>query len=489
MSSHREAPEISKDPVADSTDLYAFVSPDAPDTVTIIANYVPLQGPAGGPNFYEFGDDVVYEINIDNDADGDVDITYEFQFTTVIEIGGTFLYNVGPITSLTSSNWNRRQFYSVTRIDWEDHKKHCDHGHRHHHGHERRPGVMQLASNLPCPPCNVGPRSTPDYGTLANAAIQTLTDGTKVFAGQRAEGFYVDLGSIFDLGALRPIQGAHLIPIPGSAAAVNATKDLNVHAIALQIPKTLLTHHGDMPTDTKNPLSVIGVYTSASRQRVHFNHGRDDRLNPANFGPWSQVSRLGNPLFNEVLVPMERKDDWNQDPPSNDSEYADGVLHPELAKLLPVLYPGAFPNLAALVNSGKPRADLAAVLLTGIPLGVVSPDFQNFTGTTQADLLRLNMAVPPTPSPNNLGAVGGDLGGYPNGRRLADDVVTIELKAIAGATYPLVDSTFTPDAAVGIVDQGLTSSVTDQTAKGTESYLPNFPYLGTPHSGYEVPAA
>ena len=141
MSSHREAPEISKDPVADSTDLYAFVSPDAPDTVTIIANYVPLQGPAGGPNFYEFGDDVVYEINIDNDADGDVDITYEFQFTTVVEIGGTFLYNVGPIDSLTSSNWNRRQFYSVARIDWEDHKKHCDHGHPHHHGHERRPGV------------------------------------------------------------------------------------------------------------------------------------------------------------------------------------------------------------------------------------------------------------------------------------------------------------------------------------------------------------
>jgi hypothetical protein len=186
---------------------------------------------------------------------------------------------------------------------------------------------------------------------------------------------------------------------------------------------------------------------------------------------------------------MERKDDWNQDPPTNDSEYADGVLHPELAKLLPVLYPGAFPNLAALVNSGKPRADLAAVLLTGIPLGVVSPDFQNFTGTTQADLLRLNMAVPPTASPNNLGAVGGDLGGYPNGRRPADDVVTIELKAIAGATYPLIDPTFTPDAAVGIVDQGLTSSATDQTARGTESYLPNFPYLEDPHSGYDVPAA
>jgi hypothetical protein len=319
-----------------------------------------------------------------------------------------------------------------------------------------------------------------------------LPGGAKAFAGQRAEGFYVDLGSIFDLGALRPIQSAHLIPIPGSAAAVNATKDLNVHSIALQVPMTQLTRDGQPPTDPKKPYSVIGVWTTAARQRVHFNHPHDHKRsprNPADFGPWTQVSRLGNPLFNEVLVPMEDKDDWNHDPPTNDSEYADGVLHPELAKLLPVLYPGAFPNLQALVSSGKPRADLAAILLTGIPLGVISPDFQNFTGTTQADLLRLNMAIPPASSPNNLGVLGNDLAGYPNGRRVADDVVTIELKAIAGATYPLVDNTFTPDGAVGIVDQGLTSSASDQTAKGTENYLSTFPYLGHPKSGYDVPAA
>ena len=263
-----------------------------------------------------------------------------------------------------------------------------------------------------------------------------------------------------------------------------------MHTIALQVPKTLLAADAALPTDPKKPYSAIGVWTTASRQRVHFNHhGHRDWNNPANVGPWTQVSRLGNPLFNEVLVPMERKDDWNGDSPFDDSQYADGVLAPELAKLLPVLYPGAFPNLAALVASGKPRADLAAILLTGIPLGVVSPDFQNFTGTTQADLLRLNMAIPPTAAPNNLGAVGGDLGGFPNGRRLADDVVTIELKAIAGATYPLIDPTYTPDAAVGIVDQGLTSSPTDQAARATENYLPTFPYLGHPHSGYEVPAA
>src|SRR5690242_6036465 len=198
MSSHREAPEISKDPVADSTDLYAFVSPDNPSTVTFLANYVPLQGPAGGPNFYEFGDDVLYAIHVDNDNDADVDITFEFRFTTMIEIGGTFLYNVGPIASLNSPNWNRRQFYTLTRIDWER----CNPPAR--PTKDRRHRRTVLAENVPCPPCNVGPRSTPNYATLASAAITNLSSGGKVFCGQRAEGFYVDLGSIFDLGALRP---------------------------------------------------------------------------------------------------------------------------------------------------------------------------------------------------------------------------------------------------------------------------------------------
>ncbi|HEY3830978.1 MAG TPA: DUF4331 domain-containing protein [Acidimicrobiia bacterium] len=466
MSSHREAPEISKDPVADSTDLYAFVSPDDHDTVTLIANYVPLQGPAGGPNFYEFGDDVLYEINIDNNNDANTDITYQFRFNTVIEVGGTFLYNVGPIDSLSSSNWNRRQFYSVTRVDWS--------------GSKSRSTV--LAKNVPCPPCNIGPRSTPDYSKLANEAIHSLPGGGKVFAGQRAEGFYVDLGSIFDLGALRPIQSLHEIPIPASAAAVNATKQLNVHSIALQLPKSKLTHNGSTPTNPAHAASVIGVYTSASRQRVHMYEG-----DGTNTGPWTQVSRLGNPLFNEVLVPMEHKDDWNRTDPVHDSNFASGVLHPELGALLPVLYKGHFPNLAKLDASKAPRSDLAAILLTGIPSGIV-PGFQNFTGSTQADLLRLNMAIPPAHTPKNLGVVGGDLAGFPNGRRIADDVVTIELKAIAGATYPLVEPSYKPDAAVGDVDQGLTSSATDQTAKGTEHYLAHFPYLGVPFSGYDVPA-
>src|SRR6476646_6365423 len=180
MSSHREAPEISKDPVADSTDLYAFVSPDHPDTVTLIANYVPLQGPAAGPNFYEFGDDVLYEIHVDNNGDGKADITFQFDFSTVLQVGKTFLYNVGPITSLDAKTWNRRQFYDVTRIDWNTRGRGFDDGQGQRHrdddgyGFGFRPQLRKLASHVSCPPCNIGPLSTPDYVVLANAAIAGL---------------------------------------------------------------------------------------------------------------------------------------------------------------------------------------------------------------------------------------------------------------------------------------------------------------------------
>src|SRR5215472_9219752 len=214
MSSHREAPEISKDPVADSTDLYAFVSPDKPGMVTIIANYIPLQGAAGGPNFYEFGDDVIYDIRIDNSGNSKPDITYQFRFSTAAGNPETFLYNTGPITSLASPNWNRKQVYSVTRID--------------------SGGEQLLGRDLACPPCNIGPLSTPD-------------DASKVFAGQRAEGFYVDLGSIFDLGNLRPFQAFNVFAKAEgltAAAGVNATKLLNVHSIAIQVPISRVTRKG-----------------------------------------------------------------------------------------------------------------------------------------------------------------------------------------------------------------------------------------------------
>jgi hypothetical protein len=455
MSSHREAPEISKDPVADNTDVYAFVSPDRPDTVTLIANYIPLEGPAGGPNFFEFGDDVLYSIYVDNDGDAKPDVSYHFQFRSEIRNPNTFLYNTGPIGSLDDPDWNRRQFYSVTRWDG-DHK-----------------GTV-IGENLASPPCNIGPRSTPNYGSLAGAAVHTLGGGEKVFAGQRNDGFFVDLGAIFDLGDLRPFQNLHLIP-SAATASVDTLSTLNVHTIAIQVPISHLTRDGSVPSDPLAAKSVLGVWAAASRRKVRLAEGKGR----SDSGPWVQVSRLGNPLFNEVIVPMSRKDEWNATGPEDDKDFVQYVQQPELASLLPVLYPGVFPNLASLNSSGASRDDLVAILLTGLPSGIV-PGFQNSTGKTLADMLRLNVAIPPASSPNALGLIGGDKAGFPNGRRVFDDVVTIELRAVAGVTYPLVKPSFTPDGAAGLVSEQLTPAA--------GRYQSTFPYLGLPYDGFSTPS-
>jgi len=455
MSSHREAPSISQDPVADNADTYAFVSPDDPLTVTIITNYVPLQGPPGGPNFFEFGDDVLYSIYVDNDGDALPELEFRFQFRTTLQNEDTFLYNTGPITSLTSPSWNKRQLYSLSlvRSDGPD---------------------TVLAKDLACPPCNIGPRSTPDYDALAAAAVHSLPGGISVFAGQRNDGFFVDLGAIFDLGDIRELQTHHLIP-SAAGTSVDPLKTLNIHAIAIKVPISMLTRDGSTPSNPLGATSVLGIWGGASRRKVQV---RDDNGNGTKgSGPWVQVSRLGNPLFNEVIVPVGDKDRWNAVDPIQDKSFEKYVNQPELAKLLPVLYPGVFPNLAAYT---KDRADLHAILLTGIPQGVV-PGFMNFTGPKPADMLRLNVAIPPSSNPNALGVVGGDLAGYPNGRRVFDDVVSIELKAVAGATIPLVDPSYSPDGAVGLVSSYLTP--------GTDRYQSSFPYLGTPHDGYDTPSS
>jgi hypothetical protein len=510
MSSHREAPQISKDPTADSTDLYAFVSPDKPSTVTLIANYIPLQAPDGGPNFYEFADDVRYAINIDNDGDGKVDIAYEFDFTTVNNIPESFLYNDGPIVPFTppgtkGSAWNRQQTFKLTRVD---HPK---------HGKPRR---SVLGRHLLVPPCNIGPLSTPHYAETylaqhGHSAVQSFKAGRHhgtVFAGQRAEGFYVDLGAVFDLGGLRGFENFH-VGGPGAGLmsgmpGVNSSAAVNVHSLALQIPIVDLVAGGHAPSSTTSSNAVIGVWTTASRQKVQINDGRTGELTAS--GPHEQVSRLGNPLVNELLIGLGDKDRWNVKHPTSDGEaFFKYFANPLLAQLLPALYTangkpdGAtiFPHLKAYNGShhgtskaNAARPDLVAILLSGIPNSVtkaLGAPPTNVGGTGLADHLRLNVAQKPTTDKkkiSNLGYLGGDPAGFPNGRRVFDDVATIELRAVAGATIPLVDPNFHPDAPAGAVDFSLTRGSHDTTAKGTESYLSSFPYLGTPYSGYSTPA-
>lgn len=514
MSSHREAPQISKDPNADSTDVYAFISTDTPGSVTLICNYIPLQLPDGGPNFNEFADDVLYAINIDNTGSGNPAISFQFKFTTTPSQSDTFLYNDGPITSPTAATWNRPQTYTLTRVDYAA---------------DGSATSTVLGQNLVVPPCNVGPGSTPNYvSALVAPSIQKVGTNITVFAGQRAEGFYVDLGTTFDLGTLRPFASMHAFAKnnPNSKApGVNSTSDVNVHSLALQVPIEQLTSSKTKPTSTTASDAVIGVWTSASRQKVQINDGNRQTAKNTASGPYVQVSRLGHPLVNELLIATRYKDLWNSMSPIQ----ADGsalFLHyftlPTLATLLPSLYPGVFPNLQAYNNgANNTRPDIKAIFLSGIPQSVlvkaglggkVPPT--NVGGTGLADQLRLNVAQPPTPvSAANFsvfGYLGGDPAGFPNGRRPFDDVATIELRAVAGATLPLV-TTFTPDAAVGtvgtdprgVISFGLTEGSAgsagasgftaaqanqDTTALGTENYLSTFPYLGTPYSGYFNPS-
>lgn len=475
MTSHREAPGISSDPAADNTDVYAFVSPDKPSTVTLISNFIPLQGAAAGPNFYRFDPNVLYEIMIDNDGDGAEEITYQFRFQTHVANSATFLYNVGPISYNSSTksftNLNVWQTYSVTKVNGSRRDQFSSDN-------------VTLATGLLVPPPDIGPRSTANYDTaIFPNTVYTLATGQTVFAGPRADGFYVDLGSIFDLGTLRPFASDHLIPTPPTTTGVDGTSSFNVHSIAIQVPITELTSTGKLPTGVSDSNATIGVWSSASRQRVRVLETDQYNAPIAELaGPWLQVSRLGNPLINEVMIPLLQKDYWNQQAPVADSQFLASYNSPQLQGLLPVLYPGVFPNLAAYSTSNSTRPDLVAILLTGIPTGIIA-GFQNYTGTVQADELRLNLAIPPaitTTNPaanasNRLGLLGGDASGFPNGRRVFDNVTAIELQAIAGATIPLVNSKFTADAAASLLNDGTTNPV---------PYLSNFPYLPHPYQGY-----
>ena len=381
-SSHREAPMISEDPTADNTDLYAFRSPDKPNTLTIISNFIPAEDPAAGPNYYTFSPRARYNIHIDRTGDGRADIIYRFRFKS--KPGQLFLGNT-------------EQRYTVERLTPD--------------------GRSQIVARGMTPPNNIGPRTLmgKDYRQLAQSRVADLRGGGKVFAGQRDDAFYADIGAIFDLLAIRKGTG-------DQGGGKDFFAGYAVHALALQIPISQL--------DTKS--HVIGVWSSTERQMVRIHDDGNAAMR------WMQVSRLGNPLVNEVIIPTTMKDLWNSRKPAGDKSFAKYYRTPILAKVMNQLYKLGVPE--------KNRNDLVAVLLTG-----VNEPKLNYTGPTLADMLRINLSIPVTPPSDfkRLGVLAGDLQGFPNGRRLGDDVVDIAERAVAGAlvgkNVPLGDGVDFPD--------------------------------------------
>ncbi len=440
-SSHREAPLITEDPAADNTDVYAFVSPDDPDSTTLISNFTGFQEPGGGPNYFKFGDDVLYKIHIDNDGDAVEDITYEFRFSTTTVDPDNYLYATGPIESIESDAWNRPQTYTVTKVE-----------------NGRR---TVIGSDLLSPPNNVGPRSTPDYESLAAEAVHSVQGGGSVFAGQRDDGFFVDIASIFDLGTLRPFQEGHAVPgdTPESntnTAGIDTFAGYNVNSIALEVPTSELTDGED----------VIGVWSTASRRKVRV-FAQNSSATPVHRGRWVQVSRLGQPLINEAVVPLRFKDVFNTLTPAQDADVfptlsapnsgsTNGpiplVTDPILGEQIAALYDIAVPCTTDNPCDSDFRDDLVEVFLTGID-GVNQP-----ANVRPAEVLRLNTAVAES--------------GFPNGRVVGDDVVDTALQVVAGA---LRDDA-PPEAEL----------LTDGVDGSDVPFADGFPYLGTPHQGYEI---
>lgn len=412
-SSHREAPLIADDPVHDNTDTYAFVSPDDPDTVTLVASWAPFSEPNGGPNFYPWEDGSWYDINIDSNGDATPDITYRWTFQTDDQRGtDTFLYNNGPVESLDDENLLFRQTFTLTKIEGDS--------------------ETEIASG-PVAPSNVGPASMPDYGALRDASITEVEGGGQTFAGQSDDPFFLDL-RVFDL-----LYGGDL-----SLTGEDTLAGYNVNSVALQVPIDEVALNGDSST---NP--VVGVWSTTSKQGLTLEPGT---ATPE--GDFVQVSRLGMPLVNEVVVPAALKDAFNGISPDMDAAAADGavldrVLDPELPKLIEAIYGVPAPE--------GPREDIQQIFLTGIAesTGPIKADLnsQVLNGDVEADafvpseMMRLNLTVPPTAEPNRLGVLAGDLAGFPNGRRLADDVVDIEIQALMGAAQSgeLVEALATGD--------------------------------------------
>jgi hypothetical protein len=424
-SSHREAPLTAADPQIDGTDLYAFVSPDDADSVTLVSNWIPFEEPAGGPNFYAFAEGVRYDINVSNDGDANPEIIYRWKFKNHYRNPNTFLYNTGAVETLNDEDLNFYQTYKLVR---------------------KVPGkrARTLVSNATVAPSDIGQASFPDYEGVSNEAIKTLDNGGKTWAGQAEDPFFLDL-RVFDL-----LYGGDFSEVGDDTLA-----GFNVNSMAIQIPSDELAKGRDTED---NP--VIGVWTTASRRSTRIQRGDGTQKFK---GPFVQLSRLGQPLVNEVVVPVSAKDYFNGSKPKNDGQFLGAVNDPELPRLIEAVYGIPAPD-SNDEKSGIQRDDLIQVFLTGIP------DLNQPAGVQPSEMLRLNMTTPPCESGtcaeySNLGVIGGDVAGFPNGRRLGDDVIDIALQVFEGELI------------------GNPNDLGDGVSINDENFRSTFPYLGLPHRG------
>src|SRR5215216_328418 len=428
-SSHREAPLTSIDPTADDTDLYAYTANDAPGSLTVVANWIPFEDPAGGPNFYRFDDRARYYINVDNTGDGAPDVRYRFTFKTRFAHPNSFLYALPGVASINDPKLNVKQTYTVTREIYKN-------------GKERSSKV--IAQRLPVAPNNVGPKTIPNYDTVANQAIKSLRGGGKVFAGPRDDPFFVDLGQTFDAINFRPGVGTG-----NQGGGKDDLAGYNTNSIVLQVPEAQVTRNRKSVASPSASNAVVGVWASTERRALEISGTGKSR------GRWVQVSRLGNPLVNEVVIPIGKKDMFNRTRPKDDAKnYASYVLNPELAAVMNQLF-----HLGAPEHN---RDDIVSALLVGLPGKTrISPK------AVPADTLKINLGVPPSANPNRMGVLAGDLAGFPDGRRLADDVTDESLRVVAG------------------VLKGNNVPLGDGVDQNDVSFLGSFPYVAPPHSGFE----
>lgn len=484
-SSHREAPFVTGRPKVDASDFYMFNSYEAGRAgyVTLIANYLPLQDPAGGPNFFNLEDNALYEISIDNSGSGAAALTFQFRFTTTtqglaVTAGNVSipvpLINIGPVAAGSSSAQNVAQTYTLTLVTGD-----------------RRKGTAQPITNAATgsatfarPLDNIGAKSIPDYLDYANSFIYPITipgcsAPGRVFVGQRMDGFVVNLGGTFDLVNIKyPVTQLAPAGVNARNDEPNSLANKNVTSLALEIPAACLA-------SGSNP--IIGAYTTASlRQAEVLNPAPQSAKSVASVGPvtsptgtevaggaWVQVSRLGMPLVNEVVIGLPDKDRFNGSAPTNDTQFINYVTNPSL----PILLQALFGSAGVVAPNVYPRADLEAVFLTGVS-GLNQPP-----NVVPAEMLRLNTSTPVTPiaMQNDLGVLGGDISGFPNGRRPVDDVVDITLRAAMGVLLtPYDGSAADPDPTS---DASRQLGYTDGAEPNPANYLATFPYLMTPIPG------